>query len=96
QPDRYQRQVEYLDANPGIVLVGSAANVLEDGAIVPSSLAPLSTPPVIAWLLQIENPLVWSSVMLRTDAARQLDPFMRPEMVYAEDFDLYHRIAAFG
>ena len=34
--------------------------------------------------------------MLRTDAARQLDPFMRPEMVYAEDFDLYHRIAAFG
>ncbi|MFZ5796154.1 MAG: glycosyltransferase family 2 protein [Sphingomonas sp.] len=95
-PDRFQRQVAYLDANPGIVLVGSAANVLEDGAIVPSSLAPLSTPPVIAWLLQIENPLVWSSVMLRTDAARQLDPFMRPEMVYAEDFDLYHRIAAFG
>ncbi|MGR9839058.1 hypothetical protein ACUOH4_26740, partial [Escherichia coli] len=28
--------------------------------------------------------------------ARQLDPFMRQEMVYAEDFDLYHRIAAFG
>ncbi|MFA6123717.1 MAG: glycosyltransferase [Sphingomonas sp.] len=95
-PDRFRRQVAYLESHPEIVLVGAAANVLEDGAIVPSSLAPLSTPAVIAWLLQIENPLVWSSVMMRADAARRLDPFMRPEMVYAEDFDLYHRIAAFG
>jgi hypothetical protein len=51
---------------------------------------------LIAWLLRIENPLVWSSVMMRGDAARQLEPFQRPEMVYAEDFDLYHRIARLG
>lgn len=95
-PDRFRRQVAYLEAHPEIALVGTAANVLENGAILPSSLAPLSTPAVIAWLLHIENPLVWSSVMMRADAARRLDPFMRPEMVYAEDFDLYHRIAAFG
>ena len=95
-PDRFARQVAYLDAHPGIVLVGTAANVLEGGAILPSSLAPISTPAVIEWLLRIENPLVWSSVMLRADAARRLDPFQRPELVYAEDFDLYHRIGAFG
>ncbi|MEG3176536.1 glycosyltransferase family 2 protein [Sphingomonas sp. RB3P16] len=95
-PDRFARQVGYLDANPAIALLGTAANVLSDGAILPSSLAPLSTPPLIEWLLQIENPLVWSSVMMRGDAARRLDPFQRPERVYAEDFDLYHRISAFG
>ncbi|WP_353203860.1 glycosyltransferase [Sphingomonas sp.] len=95
-PDRFARQIAYLDAHPEIVLVGTAANVLSEGAILPSSLAPLSTPPVIEWLLRIENPLVWSSVMLRADAARRLDPFQRPEMVYAEDFDLYHRISAYG
>lgn len=95
-PDRFARQVAYLDAHPEIVLVGTAANVLSEGAILPSSLAPLSTPPVIEWLLRIENPLVWSSVMFRADAARQLDPFQRPELVYAEDFDLYHRISAYG
>ena len=95
-PDRFARQVAYLDVHPEIVLVGTAANVLEDGAILPSSLAPISTPAVIEWLLRIENPLVWSSVMMRADAARRLDPFMRPELVYAEDFDLYHRIGAFG
>ena len=95
-PDRFGRQVAYLDAHPDIALVGTAANVLQDGAIVSATLAPLSTAPLIEWLLRIENPLVWSSVMLRTDAARRLDIFQRPEMVYAEDFDLYHRIAAFG
>uniref|UniRef100_UPI0035CBF873 glycosyltransferase family 2 protein n=1 Tax=uncultured Sphingomonas sp. TaxID=158754 RepID=UPI0035CBF873 len=95
-PERFARQVAYLDAHPDIVLVGSAANVLYEGAIIPSGLAPLSTPPLIEWLLRIENPLVWSSVMMRADAARKLDPFQRPERVYAEDFDLYHRISAYG
>lgn len=95
-PERLARQVAYLDAHPDTVLVGTATDILLDGAIVPSGLAPLSTPAVIAWLLQIENPLVWSSVMLRGDAARRLDPFQRPEMIFAEDFDLYHRIARFG
>lgn len=95
-PDRFRAQVAYLDAHPEIVLVGTAANVLQDGAILPSALAPLSTPALIEWLMRIENPLVWSSVMMRTDAARRLDPFQRPGLVYAEDFDLYHRLSAFG
>ena len=95
-PTRFARQMAYLDTHPDIVLVGAAANVLENGVILPSSLAPLSTPPVIEWLMRIENPLVWSSVMMRADAARQLEPFQRTDRVYAEDFDLYHRIAAFG
>jgi hypothetical protein len=96
RPERFARQFAYLEANPDTVLVGTAASILEDGAVLPGSLAPVSTPMLIAWLLRIENPLVWSSVMMRGDAARRLDPFQRPEMVYAEDFDLYHRIARFG
>jgi len=95
-PDRFARQVAWLEANPETVLVGTAAAILEDGVVSPGSLAPVSTPMLIEWLMRIENPLVWSSVMMRTEAARRLDPFQRPEMVYAEDFDLYHRIARFG
>ncbi|MGR6747930.1 hypothetical protein, partial [Aeromonas veronii] len=55
-----------------------------------------TTPDLIGWLSWIENPLVWSTVMIRADVAHRLDPFSRPDLVYAEDFDLYHRIAAFG
>ncbi|MFA5962507.1 MAG: glycosyltransferase family A protein [Sphingomonas sp.] len=95
-PERFARQVAYLDAHPDTVLAGTASDNLQDGVITPSTLAPLTTPPLIEWLLRIENPLVWSSVMIRTDAARRMDIFQRPEMVFAEDYDLYHRIAKFG
>jgi len=95
-PDRFAKQVAYLEANPGIVLVGTAASILENGVVLPGTLAPVTTPALIQWLLRIENPLVWSSVMMRADAARKLAPFQRPEMLFAEDYDLYHRISRFG
>lgn len=95
-PERFARQVAYLDAHPDIVLLGTAANILEDGVVSASRYAPVTTPHLVAWLSRIENPLVWSSVMVRADAARRLDPFTRPDILYAEDFDLYHRIQPLG
>ncbi|MGI4733352.1 MAG: glycosyltransferase family 2 protein [Janthinobacterium lividum] len=96
RPERFARQVAYLDRHRDVVLVGSAAAALADGQLRPLPLAPVTSPALIEWLLRIENPLVWSSVMMRGDAARTLDPFTRPEMVCAEDFDLYHRLARIG
>lgn len=95
-PDRFARQVAYLDAHPETVLVASATEVLEGARILPSPHVAHTTPALLRWLIRIENPLVWSSVMLRGDAARRLDPFTRPDILYAEDFDLYHRLTAQG
>lgn len=95
-PERFARQVGYLDGHPETVLVGTAALVLQDGETRPSSHAAVTTPGLVEWLLHIENPLVWSSTMMRADVARRLDPFTRPERIYAEDFDLYHRLAPIG
>ena len=95
-PERFARQVAYLAANPSVVLVGSAAAVLTDGVVRRARQARVTSPALTDWLTGIENPLVWSSVMMRGDAARRLDPFMQPARVYAEDFDLYQRIRAFG
>jgi glycosyltransferase involved in cell wall biosynthesis len=95
-PERFASQVAYLDSHPDTVLLGTAADILEDGTTHASSYAPSTTPHLLAWLTRIENPLVWSSVMVRAEAARKLDPFTRPDILYAEDFDLYHRIQALG
>lgn len=95
-PDRLAHQVAWLDANPEIVALGTQARFLTDGVVGPSNYARRTSPALIAWLTWIENPLVWSSMMLRGDAARALRPFSRPDRVYAEDFDLYHRIQAQG
>lgn len=95
-PHRFARQVAYLEAHPDVVLLGTGVALLSDGVVGPSSYAAQTTPGLTRWLLQIGNPLAWSSVMLRADVAHRLDPFTRPEILYAEDFDLYHRMAQFG
>ncbi|MCW6537357.1 glycosyltransferase family 2 protein [Sphingomonas lycopersici] len=97
RPERFARQVAWLDANPDVALVGSDTGMLSNGVIRPATRhAAHSTPRLVEWLLRIENPLVWSSVMIRADVARRLEPFTRPELLYAEDFDLYHRIVRIG
>lgn len=95
-PERFARQVAFLDANPDTVLVSTAAKLLENDRITAGHWPRPLTPGLIDWLMLVRNPLVWSSVMFRAEAARRLDPFERPEMRYVEDFDLYHRLRAFG
>lgn len=95
-PERFAKQVAFLDANPATVLVATAAVLLCDGKLRPGAWTRPLTPALIDWQMQVRNPMVWSSVMFRADVARQLTPFERPEMRYVEDFDLYHRLRAFG
>jgi glycosyltransferase involved in cell wall biosynthesis len=95
-PDRLARQVGYLDTHHDTVLVSTAASVLMDGRVSPGQWVRPLTSGLIDWLMLVQNPIVWSSVMFRAEAARRLDPFERPEMRYVEDFDLYHRLRRFG
>lgn len=96
-PERFARQVAYLEAHREVALVAGAATVMDEaGRLSPARHAAITTPALIAWLLRIGNPLVWSSVMLRGDVARALAPFGRPELLYAEDFDIYHRASRLG
>lgn len=94
-PDRLQRQVAYLDAHPDIALVAATAAILQEGNVSSSIKSPVTTPRLVEWLLWIENPLVWSTVMLRRDRV-PAGEFTRPDYLFAEDFDLYHRMARTG
>lgn len=95
-PDRLGAQIAYLDAHADTVLLATATRQLCNGAIRPSALPAITSPALVEWMLWICNPLVWSSVMLRRNAAQQFTPFTRPDRLYAEDFDLYHRLSHSG
>lgn len=95
-PTRFARQVAYLDAHAEVALVSSATDYLVDGKRLPGNWPRPLTPVLIDWLMLVQNPIAWSSVMFRADAARRLDPFERPEMRYVEDFDLYQRLRPYG
>jgi glycosyltransferase involved in cell wall biosynthesis len=96
RPDRLARQMAFLDAHPGVVLVGSDATILEHGREAPHGILARTTPVLLDWAMRFGNPLIWSSVMFRADAGRALSPMMRVEAEGAEDFDFLHRIRAFG
>lgn len=95
-PARFLRQTSFLDDHSDTVMVSTAGDLLLEGRRAPGVWQRPLSPALIDWLMQLRNPIVWSSVMFRAEAARRLDPFERPECRYVEDFDLYHRLRRFG
>nr|WP_294514592.1 glycosyltransferase [uncultured Rhodopila sp.] len=96
-PERLAVQVRYLDAHPEVVLAGTEVLLrLQDGRILPTDHAPGSSPALVHWMLHVDNPFTWSSVMIRAAALRRLGAFLRPEAEPADDFDLYHRLLGIG
>ena len=95
-PDRLARQVAYLDAHPGVVLVGTEVRIDDNGHVrMPDHPSP-GDPLAMRWQLLIDNPLTWSSVMFRAETVRALGTFMRADFEPADDFDFYHRMLTQG
>jgi glycosyltransferase involved in cell wall biosynthesis len=96
-PRRLGLQAAYLDAHPDILLVGTAVHELRDGRLTPEDQPARTSPALLRLLLHFDNPLAWSSVMLRAEALRGLNPPpLRPVFEPADDFDLYHRLLERG
>lgn len=95
-PDRFTRQLTYLDAHPDVVLVATTIEMFEGERIRRDPYPHLTDPAEIDWTMSLLNPLAWSSVLMRGEAARALVPFERDDYRFAEDFDLYARIRAHG
>jgi GT2 family glycosyltransferase len=89
-PERLAKQVNYLETNPDIGVVGTWVEVIDDND-KPSSIWRLPTAPfMIRWSLIFGNVIVHSSVMMRRDVIAQLG-FYRVEDLEAEDYDLWAR-----
>jgi hypothetical protein len=96
-PERLAVEVRYLDAHPNVVLAGTEVlRRMQDGRTLPTDHAPGSSPALVHWMLYVDNPFTYSSVMLRAGALRRLGTFMRREAEPADDFDLYHRLLGIG
>jgi len=95
-PERLARQMAYLDAHPGVVLVATEVEIEAAGRRRAPDHVVGGEPALMRWLLHVDNPLTWSSVMFRADAVRGLGAFVRPEFELADDFDLYHRLLRVG
>lgn len=95
-PTRIEKQVAYLGANPGIVLVGTATRYLERGEVKPGKAVHSTAPMMMRWLLHVTNPLGHSTLMYRASAVAALGELMIEAYHYAEDFEFSHRLLTQG
>jgi len=96
RPVRLAKQVALLDREPAVVLVATEVELESEGRLSRSGHVADGSAPVMRWLLLVDNPLTWSSIMLRAGAVRRLGQFVRPDYELADDFDLYHRLLSVG
>jgi glycosyltransferase involved in cell wall biosynthesis len=95
RPDRLARQLAFMQAHREIVLVGSAAEVIDAAGAPIGRIVPPTEPARLARRLRRGNPFIHSSVMMRTEVVRELGGYRRP-FAAAEDYDLWLRMAEIG
>ncbi|MCX8043094.1 MAG: glycosyltransferase [Desulfobacterota bacterium] len=92
-PDRFKQQVEFFRHHPETALVATdAVGEDQDGNVVWETDLP-DEGVAIAWRLLWYNCIVHSSVMFRAACVRELGGYHR-SLPYAQDYDLWLRIAA--
>ena len=97
-PERFAKQVAYLDARPDCVLVGSRVMIMDPyGSPAAESGHALDHEAIEAELLTVRGgwALVQPSVMMRTEAVREVGGYRGRHNV-SEDHDLFVRLAEIG
>jgi GT2 family glycosyltransferase len=94
-PDRFQKQVSFLDKNPSVVVVGGGVeNIGEDDRPYDPVDLPPATDAEIRAVLRTRNCLAHSTIMMRRDVFNRTTGYRF--IPGAEDYDLWLRMSDFG
>jgi hypothetical protein len=88
-PDRFEKQVAFMRANPDVVVVGGHRLLYESGVVLKAPLTDGAIRVVLFWM----SPFCHSSAMLRRSPCLRTGGY-RQEYVPSEDYDLWCRLAA--
>ncbi len=95
-PDRFEKQVAFLDTHPDCTMVGGQEEWMdEDGYLIGPRWAPTRHEDLEALLLRGKVRISHPTVMLRTTAVRQVGGYDKT-LRSAQDFDLWLRLAEIG
>jgi len=94
QPDRLSRQVEFLEKNTEVALLGSWYEKMDaEGNLIGKRKLPGDNI-AIRWSLLFYCPFVHSAVMFRKQAVLERVGFYNEALAYSSDYDLWYRIAS--
>jgi len=92
-PQRFERQVDFLEGHLNVAIVGTWAEVRSDKPTTEKIYAPPTDSSVLKFELLFDNPFVHSSMMLRSQALHHVRGYTEDRAVRAEDYDLWSRVA---
>lgn len=91
-PDRLAKEAAFLDAHPEVAAVGSQTRFLATAPIAAPATSLPQSPSAVRRFLETASPLAHPAVMFRRQAVLDVGLY-RPQMVPAEDYDLWLRLA---
>jgi glycosyltransferase involved in cell wall biosynthesis len=95
EPDRVQRELAFLDANPSVDVVGSMLTIIDaEGRVVGDRRYPTSHDEIVAAMRRF-NPIANSTVMFRREVYERFGGW-RDSQLPAQDYEWYSRLAAGG
>jgi glycosyl transferase family 2 len=90
--DRFAQQVAFLDAHPEVAVLGSAVTLIDALGRAMRDVQYPESPAAVAEFLSTGSALAHPAVMMRRDAVIAVGGY-RPAYQYAEDYDLWLRMA---
>ncbi len=93
-PERFEKQVSYLDEHPDITVLGSLIDIF--GELKIESWVKETDPDVLNILMNFQNPMCHPSVMIRKSFLEENDLTYSPKELYAEEYDLWKNIILKG
>jgi len=91
-PDRFRRQLDFLNRDPEVALLGGAAEYVNESGDVLFTVEVPTTDEEIRARLPSLNAFVHSAVVMRRDAVLAVGGYRRA-FLYADDYDLWLRLA---
>lgn len=92
-PDRLQQQVEFLEANNSVGLLGSGYEVIDSDGKFIRHFSVMRTDFLVRWRMLFKNPFVHSTVMFRRDLIEQNKLDYR--LKHGEDYQLWVELMQF-
>jgi glycosyltransferase involved in cell wall biosynthesis len=91
-PERLERQVGFLEANPSVGVVGCGVEVVDEAGRTEGTIALPPGDLDLRRRLLLRNPFTHGSVVIRRSAFEQAGGY-RPDYGANEDYDLWRRLA---
>lgn len=92
---RFKKQIEFLENNPNVILVGTWAKIFQDNSSFIQYHKHAADPCLLKFDFMFDNCMVHSSVMFRKTALDQAGNY-NPDRNLYEDFDLWSRFMQVG